>query len=61
MKELANPNKLITEFGTTITTLMFSLVYGPFMLIYHLMKYFVNMFDRTVFNGFWGWDSRPYK
>ena len=54
MKELANPNKLITEFGTTITTLMFSLVYGPFMLIYHLMKYFVNMFDRTVFNGFLG-------
>ena len=18
------------------------------------------MFDRTVFNGFWGWDTRPY-
>jgi uncharacterized membrane protein YqaE (UPF0057 family) len=58
--ELANPKLLIEEFGTTMTTLIFSLVYGPFQILYYLFQYAVNMFDRTVFNGFWGWDRRPY-
>lgn len=60
LKELANPKMLIDEFGTTMTTLIFSLVYGPFQILYYLFQNSVNMFDRTVFNGFWGWDKRPY-
>ena len=59
LKELADPNKLISEFGTTMTTLTFSLVMVPFQIIYNLIKKGVNFFDRTVFNGFWGWDTRP--
>jgi uncharacterized membrane protein YqaE (UPF0057 family) len=58
--ELANPKLLIDEFGATMTTLIFSLVYGPFQILYYLFQYAINMFDRTVFNGFWGWDTRPY-
>ena len=60
IKEIANPKMLIDEFGTTMTTLIFSLVYGPFQILYYLFQGAVNMFDRTVFNGFWGWDNRPY-
>lgn len=59
LKELADPGKLITEFGSTMTTLMFALVYAPMQLLYNLLKKSVNLLDRTVFNGFWGWDTRP--
>ena len=58
--ELANPKMLIEEFGTTMTTLIFSLVYGPFQILYYLFQGAINMFDRTVFNGFWGWDRKAY-
>jgi len=59
LKELADPGKLITEFGSTMTTLMFALVYAPMQILYNLLKKSVNLLDRTVFNGFWGWDTRP--
>ena len=59
LKELVDPGKLITEFGSTMTTLMFALVYAPMQILYNLLKKSVNLLDRTVFNGFWGWDTRP--
>jgi len=59
LKELADPGKLISEFGSTMTTLMFALVYAPMQILYNIMKKSVNLLDRTVFNGFWGWDTRP--
>lgn len=60
MKEVANPEKLLNEFGATLKTMIMTIVYAPIQLIYYLIRGAVNMFDRTVFNGFWGWDRIPY-
>ena len=52
-----SPQQLVDDFGTIITTLVFSIVSAIFDVIKFLIKKVVNTIGPTVFNGFWGWDQ----
>ena len=55
--EVCSPQQLVDDFGTIITTLVFSIVTAIFDVIKFLIKKVVNTVGPTVFNGFWGWDQ----
>lgn len=55
--EVCSPQQLVDDFGTIITTLVFSIVSAIFDVIKFLIKKIVNTVGPTVFNGFWGWDQ----
>ena len=55
--EVCSPSKLLSDFGTVLTTLVFSIVYAVFDVLKYFIKKVVNMFGPTIFNGFWGWDQ----
>ena len=55
--EVCSPSKLVNDFGTVLTTLVFSIVFAVFDVMKYFIKKIVNMFGPTIFNGFWGWDQ----
>jgi len=55
--EVCSPQQLVDDFGTIITTLVFSIVSAVFDVIKFLIKKVINTVGPTVFNGFWGWDQ----
>ena len=55
--EVCSPQQLVDDFGTIITTLVFSIVSAIFDVIKFLIKKVVNTVGPTIFNGFWGWDQ----
>ena len=55
--EVCSPQQLVDDFGTIITTLVFSIVSAIFDVIKFLVKKVVNTVGPTIFNGFWGWDQ----
>jgi uncharacterized membrane protein YqaE (UPF0057 family) len=57
LTEVCNPNMLFSDFGTTLKTLIFSIVFAIFELFKSFLKKIVNAFGPTVINGFWGWDQ----
>jgi len=57
LTEVCNPNTLFSDFGTTLKTLIFSIVFAIFELFKSLLKKVVNVLGPTVMNGFWGWDQ----
>ena len=57
LTEVCNPHTLFSDFGTTLKTLVFSIVFAFFELIKSFIKKIVNAFGPTVMNGFWGWDQ----
>jgi len=57
LTEVCNPTTLFSDFGTTLKTLIFSIVFAIFELFKSLLKKVVNVLGPTVMNGFWGWDQ----
>lgn len=55
--EVCSPQQLVDDFGTIITTLVFSIVTAVFDVIKFVIKKVVNTVGPTIFNGFWGWDQ----
>jgi len=55
--EVCSPSKLVSDFGTVLTTLVFSIVYAVFDVIKYFVKKVINKIGPTIFNGFWGWDQ----
>lgn len=57
LQDVCNPVMLVNDFGTTISTLIFSFVFAVFDFFKMIIKKIVNTIGPTIFSGFWGWDN----